>query len=107
MLEIAGLAISSVGLAVDLAARFAGWAKWEEGEDLPVDNDWLAAAISEGVLDGAGSDYSWSREDKVATRVLKGTHSVVMAADEKKRTKYRLVRGREGDRLVLVKRLER
>ena len=28
MLEIAGLVVSSKGLAVDLAARFADWAKW-------------------------------------------------------------------------------
>ncbi len=44
-------------------------------------------------------------EDKVATRELRGTHSVVMAGNEEKRTKYRVVRGREGDRLVLMKRL--
>ncbi len=105
MLEIAGLVVSSIGLAVDLAVRFADWAEWEEA-DLRVDNDWLAQAIGEGILDGAEGDYSWSREHKVATRELKGTHSVVMAADEKKRTKYRVVRGREGYRAVLLKRLE-
>lgn len=105
MFEIAGLVVSSIGLAVDLAARFGDWVKWEE-EDLLVDRDWLAEAIDKGILDGAEDEYRWSSEDKVATREIKGTYSVVMAADEKKRLKYRLVRGREGSRLILMKRLE-
>ncbi len=69
MLEIAGLVVSSIGLAADLAGRIAGWAEWEE-EDVLVDNDWLALAIDEGILDGAERDYFWSIEDKVATREL-------------------------------------
>jgi hypothetical protein len=106
MLEIAGLVVSAVGLAIDLGARFTDWVKWDEGDDLLVDGDWLAVAISKGVLDGGENDYGWSSENKVATRLLKGTHSVVMAADEDKKMKYRIVRGREGERLVLLKRLE-
>jgi hypothetical protein len=104
MLEIAGLAISSIGLAVDWAVKINDWAEWEVA-DLLVDSDWLALAIGNGILDGAENEYAWSREDKLATREMSGTHTVVMAADEKKRKKYRVVRGREGDRLVLVKRL--
>ena len=104
MFEIAGFVFSSIGLAADLAGRIKDWAEFEDA-DLLVDREWLALAIDKGKLEGAEGDYFWSKEDKVATRELKGTHSVVMAADEKKRTKYRVVRGREGDRLVLMKRL--
>jgi hypothetical protein len=104
MFEIAGLAFSAIGLAVNLAGSINDWAEWDE-EDLLVDNDWLALAIDEGILDGAEGDYRWSAEDKVATRVLRGTHSVVMAGSEERRTKYRVVRGRESDRLVLTKQL--
>ncbi len=50
MLEIAGVAISLTGLAVDLAGRIKGWTRWEEGEDLLVDNVWLATAKVLGVL---------------------------------------------------------
>lgn len=105
LLQIAGVAISYVGLATGLAKIHSDWAKWET-TDLLVDRDWLTLAIDAGILDGAEDDYSWSRENKVATRELKGTHSVVVAADEKKRTKYRIVRGREGNLDVLLKRLE-
>ena len=104
MLEIAGIAISSLGLGVDLAGRIRGWAKFEE-TDLLVDRDWLALAIDRGIVDGAEGDFYWSSEDKIATRELSGTHSVVMAVDEEKRKKYRVVRGREGERLVLMKRV--
>jgi len=104
MIEIAGLVLSSIGLAADLAGRIVDWVDWEQA-DLLVDRDLLPLAMAKDILDGAEDDYHWSSEDKVATRELKGTHSVVMAADEKKRQKYRVVRGKEGDRLVLMKRL--
>lgn len=104
MLEIAGVAISLIGLAVDLSGKIGGWVKFEE-TDLLVDRDWLALAIDKSIVDGTEDDYRWSSEDKIASRELRGTHSVVMAVDEEKRTKYRMVRGREGERLVLMKRL--
>jgi len=104
MIEIAGLAVSMIGLAADLAGKIRGWADWEESV-LLVDDAWLKIAIDESILDGELSDYSWSREDRVATRELKETHGVVLAVNEETRTKYRLVRGREGDRLVLMRRL--
>jgi hypothetical protein len=105
LLQIAGVAISYIGLSTGLAKIHSDWAKWEKA-DLLVDGDWLKLAIGKDILDGTESDYRWSRENKVATRELKGTHSVVVAADEKKRTRYRIVRGHEGNLDVLLKRLE-
>ena len=104
MLEIAGLVVSAIGLTADMAGKIADWKRWEEAI-VPVDGNWLALAIDKGILEGAVDEYFCSREEKVATRQLKGTHDVVVAANEEKRLKYRLVRGREGNRLVLMKRL--
>ncbi|MCH8925571.1 MAG: hypothetical protein IH924_05460 [Proteobacteria bacterium] len=103
MLEIAGIVVSGLGLMADLAGKIADWNRWEQGKDLLVDGDWVAVAIDKGILDGAVSDYSWSKADKVATRELKGTRSVFMAIDDKKKIKYRIVR-KSG--LVLMKKLK-
>ena len=102
MLEIAGVVISGVSLLNDLAGRYADLTQWTE-TDLPVDDEWLELALSNGILDGAPGDYVWSAEDKVATRDLRGTARVVMPFNDKRRTRYRICRGRPGDRLILMK----
>ena len=102
MLEIAGIVISGVGLLNDLWGRYKDLSAWQEA-DLLVDNEYLALALSKGVLQGAETDYLWSNEDKVATRELRGTHHVVIAFNADKKVKYRIVRGRAHDRAILMK----
>jgi hypothetical protein len=102
MWEFAGVMISGVSLVNDLLSRFRDLSKWTE-LDLPVDGDWLALAISKGKLEGDNADFVWSREERVATRELRGTARVVIAYNEEKKVKYRICQGRHGDRLVLMK----
>lgn len=102
MIEIAGLVVSGIGLVNDLIGRYQDLMSWTEAE-LPVDDEWLGLALEKGVLDGKAEDYLWSREEKVATRELRGTASVVVPFNDKTRVKYRVFRGRPGDRLILMK----
>ena len=104
MLEIAGLVVSSIGLAVDLAKKYKDWGVWEE-RDVEVDMKWLEVALEKGILDGTKDDYTWRLLKEVPTLELKGTHSVVIAVNKDKRLKYRIVVGKEGylSRAILVK----
>jgi hypothetical protein len=104
MMEIAGMMISGVSLLNDLWGRFKDLSTWTEA-DLPVDREFLALAVAQRKLQGAADDYVWCREASVPTKELKGTHSVVIAFHSDRRTKYRLYRGRGGDRLILMKKM--
>jgi len=104
MMEIAGVMISGVSLLNDLWGRFKDLSTWTEA-DLYVDRDFLALAVARGRLQGAIDDYVWSREASVPTKELRGTHSVVIAFHSDTRKKYRLCRGRVGDRVILMKRM--
>jgi hypothetical protein len=102
MLEIlSGLFISGVGVIHDLLKTYADLRMWKE-EDIKVDHQWLAVAIEKGVLRGPISDYSWSSEDKIPTRELRGTHQVVVALNAEKKIKYRI---RQGESVLLTKKL--
>lgn len=104
MLEIAGLAISSIGLAVSLAKEYKYWSAWGE-RDVEVDMKWLEVALEKGILDGTKNDYTWRLLKEVPTLELKGTHSVVIAVNKNKRLRYRIVVGKVGylSRAILVK----
>jgi hypothetical protein len=103
MLEIAGVMISGVSLLNDLWGRFKDLSTWTEA-DLLVDGDYLPLALTAGHLQGAESDFMWSREEKVPSRELRGTHRVVVAYNADKKIKYRITQGRSDDRLILMKR---
>ena len=104
LLSIAGVMISGVGVSATLLQRYNDLNKWEE-KDLEVDGAWLEAAIEAGQLSGDPAGYAWPMEAHVPTMELKGTHSTVIAVNEEKRSKYRLVRGEPGHRHLLVKKL--
>lgn len=91
MIEIfSGLVISGVGVIHDLLKTYADLNTWKE-EDVKVDGEWLALAIEEGVL--PPGDYTWSSEDKIPTRELRGTHEVVIAFNADKKIRYRIKQG--------------
>ncbi len=107
MLEIAGLVVTSIGLAVDLAKKFADWAKWEE-RDVEVDCEWLQLALEKGVLDGTEQDYDWRMLKNAPTLELQKTHSVVVALNRQKKIRYRIVKKTKNKELaILLKRLGR
>jgi hypothetical protein len=99
MLEVAGVAVSAIGLLNDLITRYQDLTEWGEA-DLLADETWRKLAVEEGTLPAV--DYSWSRPEKVAGRVLAGTHAVVMACNAEKRLKHRICRK---DGTVLLRRL--
>jgi hypothetical protein len=102
MVEVfSGLFISGVGVIHDLLKTYADLKTWKE-EDTKVDGEWLVIAIEKGVLPGPISDYTWSSEDKIPTRELRGTHQVVVALNAEKKIKYRI---RRGESMLLTKKL--
>ena len=103
MIEIAELIVSGISLLNDLRELHKDLTAWSEA-DLLVDDEWLALALAKGQLAGILSDYSWSAEARVPTRELKGTHQIVVAHNDLKKIKYRIVKG-VGNRLVLTKKL--
>lgn len=59
-------------------------------------------AIEKGVLEGSVKDYTWSAEDRIPTRELRGTHQVVVAVNAEKKIKYRI---KQGESMFLTKRI--
>jgi hypothetical protein len=60
------------------------------------------ARDKKGILRGSEDDYTWSAEDKIPTRELRGTHQVVVALNEEQKIKYRL---RLGESMLLTRRV--
>jgi hypothetical protein len=105
MMEIAGLVISGVSLLNDLWGRYKDLSTWAES-DLLVNRDYLPLALAKGIIQGGEGDFAWASEANVPTLELRGTHCVVIAYNEDKKTKYRITRGRSGDRAILMKRVD-
>ena len=105
MFEIAGLTVSAIGLLVNLHSKFKDLASWKE-KDLEVDMAWLDIALKRNVLSGKNEDFAWMRLRSLPTAELSGTHSAVIAVNESKRLKYRLVVGPADDRLILTQKLQ-
>ncbi len=102
MLEVlSGLVISGIGVIHDLVKTYGELRTWEE-KDVTVDGEWLPVAVDKGILPGPISDYTWSSEEKIPTRELKGTHQVVVAVNAEKKIRYRI---RQGQSMVLTKRV--
>lgn len=99
VLEVAGVAVSAIGLLNDLVTRYQDLTRWGE-VDLLADDAWRKLAITKGTL--PAGDYMWSRPEKVAQRELAGTHAVVLACNAEKRLKHRVCRK---DGTVLLRRL--
>ena len=99
VLSIAGLAISGIGLFAQLSKDVHDFGNWDE-QDLPVDRDWLDLAIKQGILESG--DYRWRRLEKVPIAELSEKASTVIAYNEEKRVKYRIVRHGRDDILVLM-----
>jgi hypothetical protein len=60
------------------------------------------------VITGKPEDYEWTRLSSLPTAELKGTKTAVVAINEKKRVRYRIVLGsptEPGGRLILTKKL--
>ena len=100
-ISIAGLAISTIGLMNDLASTYRDLTNWEE-KDIEVDNDWMALAIQNKIIEPPEGSYVWANLRHVPTLELKGTHQVVIAVNKDRRLKYRIVRG-STDPIVLMK----
>ena len=105
MIEIAGLMVSGIGLVTNLVKTFKDIAEWDE-EDIEVDNDWLAVALEKNVLSGQPDHFAWLHLRRLPTAELRGTHAAVIAHNDKKRLKYRLVMGSPIDRLILAQKLQ-
>jgi hypothetical protein len=99
VLEVAGVAVSAIGLLNDLVTRYQDLTEWGEA-DLLADEAWCKLAVEKGTL--PAGDYVWSRPEKVPARALAGTHAVVMACNAEKRLKHRICRK---DGTVLLRRL--
>ena len=56
-------------------------------------------------MKGSPQDFAWVRTKRLPTFELEGTHSAVFAFNKEKKVKYRIVRGRVGDREILVRRV--
>ena len=104
MFEMAGLIVSGIALLNNLAGSQRDLDKWTEA-DLRVDDEWLPPAIEKGLIEGSVTDYTWSWAMHVPTRELKGTHQVVVAYNQEKQIKYRIVQGAEAN-MVLTKRIQ-
>ena len=104
--EIAGLAISGLGFLRDLWKDHKDAGAWDE-QELDVDREFLATALEQGRLTGNKSEYSWARKNRVPTLELKGTHAVVLAFNEARKIRYRLVQGPPANRLILMKKISR
>ena len=98
LLEVAGVAVSAIGLLNDLVIRYQDLTEWGEA-DLLADDDWRKLAVAKGVL--PVEEYVWSKPGKVAARELAGTHAVVLACNAERRLKHRICRK---DGTVLLRR---
>ena len=107
IIEIAGLAVSAIGVFNDLLLTYRDLTKWDQA-DIEVDSDWLDLALTEGVLPGSADQYRWMNERRVPSAELRGTHNVIVAINKDKRLKYRVVRGKIHDangRSILVRKV--
>jgi hypothetical protein len=104
MFEMAGLAVTGVNLALNLQKSFKDWLSWKE-DDLQVEFEWLPAALKKGVLKGREQDFEWTRITRLPIAELEGTHAAVLAVNDKKKVRYRIVVGPCTDRLILTKKL--
>jgi hypothetical protein len=101
MFEIAGLMISGISLLNDLMSTSRDPKSWEE-KDLPVDREWLGLAIEDGCVTGPIGKFVWASEERVPTIELKGEAQVVIAYNDERKIRYRIVRGCPGDRSILM-----
>lgn len=106
MIEGVGFGMTTIGLAVQLYKDYKDFSSWDQ-QDVDVDREFLPAAVAQGHLDGAESDYRWMAVRKLATAEMNKTHSVVHYINADKKIKCRLFRDKEGRTpLVLVKNIE-
>ena len=106
-IEIAGLIVSGLSFLNDLRRDHGDLTAWTE-DDIEVDAEWLDLALGKGVLTGQPNDFAWINERSLPTRELQGTHTAVVAHNDEKRIRYRIVRGRvtdPGGRSILVRRV--
>jgi len=102
ILTLAGLTVSSINTALSFAKLYKDWASWEE-EDRVVDRDWLGVALKQKAIEGKPGDFAWIRFERFPTLELKGTHSAVVAINDKERVRYRIIRGRPGNYDILAR----
>jgi hypothetical protein len=105
MIEIAGLIVSSIGLVANLAKQYKDLAAWNEA-DIEVDQEWLELALEKKVLLGAPDQFALLHLRRLPTVELRGTHAAVVAVNESKKLKYRIVMGSIDDRLILCQKLQ-
>ena len=105
MIEIAGLVISGVGLVTNLAKQIKDLAAWKE-DDIEVDREWLELALEKNILSGTPDQFAWVHLRRLPTAELKGTHAAVVAVNESKKLKYRIVMGFIDDRVILCQKLQ-
>jgi hypothetical protein len=107
MFELLGVMISFIGVTNDWLNTKRDRETWKD-EELTVNRKFPELALKAGLVTGAMDRFRWVSEDDVLARELEGTHQVVFAYNDEKRIRYRIVRGRRGERkLVLMQKGER
>jgi hypothetical protein len=107
MFEFLGVAISFIDVTNDGLNTQHDRETWNDAE-WAVNRKFPELALKAGLVTGAIDRFRWVSEDDVLTRELERTHQVVFAYNDEKKIRYRIVRGRRGERkLVLTQKGER
>jgi hypothetical protein len=107
MFEFLGVALSFIGVTNDGLNTQHDRETWKD-EEWAVNRKFPELALKAGLVTGAMDRFRWVSEDDVLTRELERTHQVVFAYNDEKKIRYRIVRGRRGERkLVLMQKGER
>ena len=107
MVEFVGVELSFIGVPDDGLNTKHDHETWNN-EEWAVNRKFPELALKAGLVTGAMDRFRWVSEDDVLTRELERTHQVVFAYNDEKKIRYRIVRGRRGERkLVLMQKGER
>ena len=92
--------IEILGFLYGLGKELKNYIEWDV-EDKLVDREWLDLSGFKDHLQQEGYTLSWSRPEKVESRVLSG-YEIAYEIDKVRRIRRRIMRGPEHDRLVLI-----
>ena len=101
MFEFLGVVISFIGVTNDWLNTKRDRETWKD-EDLAVNRKFPELALKAGLVTGAMDRFRWVSEDDVLARELEGTHQVVFAYNDESKIRYRIVRGRRGERKLVL-----
>jgi hypothetical protein len=61
--------------------------------------------LEKGLVEGKLSDFEWLRLERLPSAELRETHSAVVAFNEDRRIKYRILIGPADDPVILVRKV--